>query len=222
MPQSVTAFPSFSNGLRVVPTRPEHADALAALQVAVYPTLRDDERFKAAHYVRHVALFPEGQFLALDGERVVAMATTLRLHFDFDHVDHTFGDIIAGGWLTAHDPTGPWLYGADIGTHPDYRGRGIARALYAARQATVRRLRLQGQVTVGMLSGYGALQGAMTAEDYYAELLAGMRKDPTVSAQLHIGFQARGLLHGYLHDPVCADCGVLLVLPADRLVPFPA
>ncbi len=63
----------------------------------------------------------------LDGDRVVGATSTIRLHFDFEHVDHTFAEIIQGGWLTSHEPTGDWLYGADIGVHPDYRGRGLAR-----------------------------------------------------------------------------------------------
>ncbi len=40
--------------------------------------------------------------------------TTLRLNFDFEHVHHTFADVIGGGWLIAHQPDGEWLYGADI------------------------------------------------------------------------------------------------------------
>src|SRR5207244_954016 len=106
-----------------------------------------------------------------------------------------------GGWLTSHQPGGAWLYGADLGAHPDYRGRGLARALYAARQAVVRRLGLRGQLTVGMPSGYGAVKAAMSAEAYYAELVAGTRRDPTISAQLAIGFEPRGLIAGYLDDP---------------------
>ena len=125
-------------------------------------------------------------------------------------------------WLTSHDPHGRWLYGADVGTHPAYRRRGIARALYAARHATVRALDLDGQVTVGMPSGYGALATSMSAEQYYAELLAGTRTDPTISAQRAIGFEPHGLIPGYIDDPVCAGYGVLLLLPAARDVPLPA
>ncbi|MDK2973178.1 MAG: hypothetical protein PWP23_2933 [Candidatus Sumerlaeota bacterium] len=155
------------NGIVIAPTRAEHAGQLEELQRAVFPTLADAERFKAPHYRRHVELFPEGQFCALDGKRVVGMTTTLRLRFDFDHIDHTFADIMAGGWLTTHDPEGDWLYGADIGTHPEARGKGIARSLYAACHETVRRLGLRGQVSVGMPSGYGRLKDRMSARDYY-------------------------------------------------------
>jgi GNAT superfamily N-acetyltransferase len=214
----------FGNGLAVVPTRPEHADALAALQITVFPTLAADQRFTAAHYRKHVELFPEGQWCAIEREtgRVVGATSTIRYDWDFANVSHTFAEIIEGGWLTSHDPTGRWMYGADISAHPEYRGRGIARALYAMRQDVVRRLGLEGQITVGMPSGYGACKGDLTAEAYYAEILAGTRSDPTISAQLKIGFEPRGLLANYLDDPVCDNYGVLLVLPASRDVPFPA
>lgn len=209
-----------SNGIRICSTRPEHAPGLEKLQILCFPTLEDEERFKRAHYLKHIELFPEGQFVALDGAEVVGMTSTIRLDFDFEHTDHTFADVIQGGWLTSHQPEGRWLYGADIGTHPDYRGRGIARGLYSARQDTVKRLGLEGQVTVGMLRGYGALKQEMSAEAYYQELLRGERNDPTISAQMKIGFEPRGLIPGYLNDPVCDNYGVLLVLSADKDVAF--
>src|SRR5260370_3221052 len=82
-------FRKFPDGLVVMHTRPENAPALEALQRLCFPTLDDAERFKAYHYLKHLELFPEGQFVALDGDRVVGATTTLRLHFDFDHITHT-------------------------------------------------------------------------------------------------------------------------------------
>ena len=213
----------FGAGLVVVPTAPAHAETLAELQTIIFPTLSPAERFTAANYRKHVELFPDGQWCVIDeaSGRIAGSTTTIRLDFDFAHVTHTFAEIIAGGWLTTHQPAGHWLYGADIGTHPEFRGRGVARALYAVRHEVVQRLGLDGQVTVGMPSGYGACKQDMTAEAYYAELLAGTRVDPTISAQIKIGFEPRGLLPDYLDDPVCDGHGVVLVLPASRVVAFP-
>ena len=207
------------NGLVVMSTRPEHADQLEELQRVCFPTLDDAERFKAAHYRKHIELYPEGQFVALDGDRVVAATTTLRLHFDFNHVTHTFAEIIQGGWLTSHQPDGDWLYGADIGVHPDYRGRGLALALYAARQELVWRQRLKGQVTAGMIPGYGAAKAHMSAEEYYRGVVSGAVTDPTLSMQMRVGFEPRALLAGYLNDPVCDNYSVLIVLDAGKDVP---
>ncbi|MBM3808952.1 MAG: 4-aminobutyrate--2-oxoglutarate transaminase [Acidimicrobiia bacterium] len=208
-----------ADGLVVTSARPEHAPALEALQCVVFPTLADEQRFKARHYLRHLELFAEGQLVVLDGDRVVAATATIRLTFDFAHVTHTFSEIIQGGWLTSHEPEGPWLYGADLGVHPSYRRRGLAQALYAARQQLVWRLGLRGQVTAGMLSGYGAVRHRMSAEQYYEELCAGRLTDPTLSMQRSIGFEFRGLLKDYLNDPVCDNYSVLIVLDASIPVP---
>jgi GNAT superfamily N-acetyltransferase len=211
----------FGNGLAVSRTRPEHAEQLEELQRIVFPSLAPEQRFRAEHYLRHIELFPDGQLCVVDGDRVVGMTSTIRHGFDFAHPDHTFADIIQGGWLTSHEPSGPWLYGADIGTHPDYRRRGIARALYATRHELVQRLGLAGQLTVGMPSGYGALKQSVPIETYYAELAAGTRSDPTISAQRRIGFELRGLIPGYIDDPSCDRYGIVLVLPASSEVRFP-
>src|SRR3989442_9522229 len=207
------------DGLVIMQTRPEHAPQLEELQRVCFPTLADAERFKAAHYRKHIELFADGQFVALDGDRVVGATTTLRRHVDFQHIDHTFADIIQGGWLTSHEPDGDWLYGADLGVDPAYRGRGLARALYAARQETVWRLGLKGQVTAGMISGYGAVKDRMTAQAYYDDVIAARRTDPTLSMQLRIGFEPRALLANYLSDPVSDNYSVLIVLDASKDVP---
>jgi GNAT superfamily N-acetyltransferase len=203
-------------GLTVEHTRPEHAEQLEELQRVCFPTLDDRERFKAAHYRKHIELFEDGQFVVVDTDRVVGATTTLRLHFDFNHIDHTFADVIQGGWLTPHQPSGDWLYGADVGVHPAYRGRGLATALYAARQETVWRLGLKGQVTAGMIRDYGAVKDRVSPEQYYADVIAGRRRDSTLSMQLGVGFEPRALLANYLNDPASDNYSVLLVLDADK------
>jgi GNAT superfamily N-acetyltransferase len=203
-------------GLVVASARPDHATQLEALQRVVFPTLADEQRFKAVHYLKHLELFPSGQFVGLDGDRVVAATATIRLHFDFAGVSHNFADIIQGGWLTSHQPDGDWLYGADIGVHPDYRRRGLAQALYAARQELVWALGLKGQVTAGMMSGYGSIKHKMSAEEYYQGLVTGRITDPTLSMQQRVGFEFRGLLKDYLSDPVCDNYSVLIVLDAAK------
>src|SRR5580704_7664032 len=211
-------FRKLADGLVIAHARPEFAVQLEQLQRTCFPTLAEEERFKSYHYLKHMELFDDGQFVALDEDRVIGATATLRLDFDFDHVDHTFGEIIQGGWLTSHQPNGAWLYGADISVHPEYRGRGIATALYAARQEVVWRLGLKGQVTAGMIPGYSAVKATMTAEEYYAGVIAGRIKDSTLSMQMNVGFETRGLLANYLNDPVCDNYSVLLVLESSKTV----
>jgi GNAT superfamily N-acetyltransferase len=207
------------DALVVASTEPAHAEQLEALQLEVFPTLADSQRFKAAHYLRHLALFPEGQYVVLHRDRVVAATSTIRRHFDFAAPQHTFDDVIQGGWLTSHEPTGDWLYGADVSVHADYRRRGLARALYAARQELVWRLGLRGQVTAGMLRGYGRVKSRMGAQEYYELVKHGKLVDPTLTMQQRIGFELRALLPDHLLDPVCDNNAALIVLDASREIP---
>jgi 4-aminobutyrate aminotransferase/(S)-3-amino-2-methylpropionate transaminase len=207
-----------ADGIVIAQARPEHAAQLEELQRICFPTLAEEQRFKRVHFLRHMELFEDGQFVALDGDRVVGATSTVRLNFDFNHVDHTFADIIQGGWLTSHQPDGLWLYGADLSVRPEYRGRGLAGALYAARQELVWRLKLKGQVTAGMIPGYGPLKETMPAEQYYEGVLAGRIRDPTLSMQMNVGFEPRGLLANYLDDPICDNYSVLLVLDSEQNV----
>ena len=47
----------------------EHADQLGRLQEIIFPTLAPEQRFLPEHYLKHIELFPEGQFAAVDGVR---------------------------------------------------------------------------------------------------------------------------------------------------------
>jgi GNAT superfamily N-acetyltransferase len=194
------------------------APSLEALQRTVFPTLVDEERLHALQYLRHLAVFPSGQFVIEDDGAVVGMTTTMRMNFDFKHYRHTFAELFSGGWLDKHAPDGEWLYGLDIGIHPAYRGRGYARLLYRARKQLVHSLGLKGQLTAGMMNGYGAVAGQLTGEEYYRQWLDGERQDPTLTPQRIIGFRPLALLPDYLHDPGCGNYGVLLQLDAEQTV----
>jgi GNAT superfamily N-acetyltransferase len=199
-----------SDGIVICTTQPEHTIQLEELQKIVFPTLAKESLMRSEHYLNHIHIFPDGQFVAVKDGKVIGMTTAIRYHLDLRD-KHTFNDVLDGGFLNTHQPDGDWLYGMDIGTHPDFRGKGIAKYLYNARQETVKRLRLKGQYTYGMMSGYGDAKGVMGATEYYALLLEGKIKDPTVSRQIKNGFKPYGLVPGYVDDPVCDGYCVLLI-----------
>ena len=211
-------YKEIAGGLVVQHMKAHHADELEALQRIVFPTLKVDELILAVHYLRHLEVFPEGQFVITDRGKVIAMTTTMRSNFDFDHYHHTFKETIAGGWLTNHNSNGDWLYGLDVGVHPDYRGNGLSRFLYRARHEVAAHLGLKGQVTVGMLNGYGGVSNLISGEVYYEELLQGKRTDPTITPQLRIGFEPIALIAEYLNDPACGNFGVLIKIDIDKKI----
>ncbi|MBX7108425.1 MAG: GNAT family N-acetyltransferase [Chitinophagales bacterium] len=204
-----------AGGIRIINTGFIHAVSLEALQRKVFPTLAEDELLHADQYIKHMEIFPEGQFVALYGEQVVGATTSIRYHYDIQNPEHhTFQEVMGGGWLTTHEKDGEWLYGIDVSVDPSFRKMGIAKALYRARQHTVRKFGLKGQITVGMLNGYGTLKNKMTVEEYYEKVRSGELFDPTVSVQQKIGFKIAGLIKEYLHDPACGNAGALIVLEA--------
>jgi len=207
---------NIQNGWVIQNTRPEHARQLEALQRKVFPALSPDEMLTEKHYLQHIEIFPEGQFVVLDGERAIGMSTTMRYHFSTQ--PHTFLEVSGQLWMTTHEPKGEWMYGLDVGVDPGYRRQGVAREIYRARQETARRLGLKGQLTVGMMNGYGAVSGQMTPEAYFEKLRKGEISDPTISAQQRLGFVMVALMKNYLDDPTCGNCGVLLTLDAAHVI----
>jgi GNAT superfamily N-acetyltransferase len=197
--------------ITITNTRPEHLAALAAHQRICYPTLADYELMNEEHFASHLRLFPEGQHVALDGERVVGQSSTFRLSEARAFGPHTFHEIQAGGFFTNHDPFGEWLYGADTSVHPDYRGQKVANKLYNARKALIRSLNLRGMLAGGMLPGYNAHKDAMSVDEYVDRVVRGELADPTLSPQLRNGFVVRGILPNYIDDARITHHATLIV-----------
>lgn len=199
----------------VVNLRPEHIPALVRLQRLSFPTLSDEERLNEARYKKHLELFPEGQFVAIaymSGEAIpIGSTSTFRTNFDFDHIQHTFLEAVAHGWLTNHNPNGAWLYGADMNVHPDYRGMRVGGRLYEARQALARRLNLRGEIAGGLLPGYQRHAETLTIAQYVLHVHQARLHDPTLSMQLRNGFQVKGILYDHIADSRSNNAATLIV-----------
>lgn len=205
-------FASHTATFWVANSATEMAKDLEAIQRASFPTLAENEIITAAHYIAHIRRFPEGQFAVVTNEgRVVGCSTDFRTTFDFDHIEHRYIDAVDNNWLGHHNPEGDWLYGADIGVLPEYRGRGIARLLYGARHALVRRLDLKGHIAGSMLRGYGRWKNRMTVDQYVTDVIAGRMADPALSVHLKCGFRVHGIIQNYVTDPSCDNKAALIV-----------
>ncbi|MCY4145236.1 MAG: GNAT family N-acetyltransferase [Chloroflexi bacterium] len=206
--------------IRIETIQPHHAVALAQLQRDCFPTLAESELMNERHFRRHCRLFPEGNFVALAGERVIGLGSGFLTDFDFDDAQHNFQEIIAGGWYSHHDPAGDWYYGGDISVHPDYRRRGVGSRLYAARKDIVQRLNRRGIVAGGLIPGFAAHKRAMSPQEYVDKVRQGQLRDSTLSFQLGRGFVVRGLLRDYIEDEASDNWATLIVWrnPAYRAV----
>ncbi len=184
--------------ITITHTRPEHIPQLVAHQLICFPTLNPDDWMDAEMFAAQLAVFSAGQHVALDGERVVGQSSTFRADEALVFAPHTYRGITGHNRFTQHSPIGAWLYGADMSVHPEYRGRGVARQLYATRKQLVRSLGMRGIAAGGALPGYHAHCAHLSVDTYIAEVVAGRLVDPTLTAQLRSGFSVHAVLWDYV------------------------
>ena len=189
----------------------EWADELKHLEHSSFPTT-DRSNLYDTEQLRALARdFPEGGIAVLDGDTLVAMGLGIRIHFDFDCTQNYSGDIFGTARNLGHIDDGPWYHGTCIAVLPTYRRRGIGGRLYDMRKQICRDLNLAGIVGGGVIPGYTDHKHEMSAADYTTRVAAGELYDPTLTMQIANGFEVRGVIVGYLNDPMVDNWTSLIV-----------
>lgn len=187
------------------------APALEQIELACFPMANPDDLLSKEDIEAYAEVFPDGYFVAMVEGRPVGMGAGIYLDFDFDHPQHTIAGITGEHQCGNHDPAGEWYYGTDITVHPDYRGRGIGKKLYAERKALVSRANKRGIIAGGSLPGYYEHKADMSIHQYVEKVVAGVMSDPTLSFQMANGFEVRGLLENYIEDEADDGWAALIV-----------
>lgn len=195
----------------------EDIPGAVALQRACFPPPFPEELlWRAEHLVRHVELFPSGQFVAvdIDGE-VWASATTVILADDHYLRHGNWDESVGGPFLTAHDPTGTTLYGVDISVHPEARRQGIGRRLYHARYMLTRQLGLKRYATACRLPDFRAWRTEQTdlvddLDRYIVLVERDEVRDRTLTPLLRMGLDPVAGLVDYMEDEESLNCAALL------------
>lgn len=198
------------------PVRPNDFEQLIHVQREVYPPpyVRSNhwtEELLQMHYMR----FKEGQFCIeyVNDGTLVGSSVTMRIQRARARRKHSYASITGNQTLETHDPGGNALYGVDICISPHFRGKGLARALYDRRFALMRDLDLRHFLAGARIPGFARwLEKAKggTVEKYVEKVAAGEHFDPTLTAQLHVGFKPVAILPKYMRDPDSADFAVLI------------
>jgi ribosomal protein S18 acetylase RimI-like enzyme len=165
---------------------------IVELQKQSFPLMAKDGLIWHEHHLEsHIKIFPEGQFCAELGGKIIASSSSLVTSLTPDYQDHTWKQATAYGMFTNHTLKGDSLYGADLSTHPDSRGLGIATMLYDARKDLVIKLNLRRMITGGRLFNYS---------EYAEKVVKGELKDLVLSFQLNNGFRFIKILQNYMKD----------------------
>lgn len=197
--------------IQVRPYRVADFDALLAVQRACFPPPFPVELLWSREQVAsHVAVFSDGALCAeVDGE-IVGSATAHIIRWHPGEPAHTWAEASDHGFLRNHDAGGNTLYGVDVAVLPAFRRQGVARELYRARYALVRRLGLARFMAGSRLAGYRQHSAQLSPEAYADAVVAGRFVDPVITPQLRAGLNALQVVRGYLPDEESCDCALLM------------
>jgi predicted amidohydrolase/GNAT superfamily N-acetyltransferase len=155
--------------------------------------------YTAAPLNGQITTFPEGQFVAALGDRVVGYCATFLIGGKVALAPHDWTSITGNGFASRHDPSGEWLYGMEVCVDPELRGYRIGQRLYNARKALCQSLSLKGIIFAGRLPTLARrIHKYADAHDYVQSVVHKKARDPVLSFQLHNGFEVIGLLPNYL------------------------
>ncbi len=179
----------------------EDISDIIALQKKAFPLMaKDGVIWSEHHLVNHIKIFPEGQLCAELGGRLVASSSSLVTSLTPEYQEHTWKQATAYGMFTNHTFEGDSLYGADISTHPDSRGLGIASMLYDARKELAAKLNLRRIIAGGRLFNYCEYAEKMSAQEYAEKVVSGEIEDLVLSFQIKNGFKFIKVLPNYMRD----------------------
>jgi len=197
------AAPRPRKGIAIRSTQPDDFPGIRELAQLIYP---DITPWSDAQLAKHLELFPQGQFVAVDrvSGLIVGMCSGLIIDWDRYDPDMDWSRFTDGGMFTNHDPVhGATLFAADVMVRPGMQGHGIGKRLYqAGRFGLARQIGLRRILAGSRLRGYHRYANKMSAEDYVIEVVHGRLNDPTLSFQLAQGFRVLAVVGGYFEgDP---------------------
>jgi len=168
--------------------------------------------------------FPEGQFVVMQGDKVIGHCATFIISGEIALKPHTWMEITGGGYASRHDPDGDHLYGMEVCVDPDYRGFRIGQRLYNERKKLCQEWRLKGIVFGGRLPTLRRRARRFASVEAYVEAVQEKKlRDPVLSFQLRNGFQILGVLPKYMpFDQESMGYGVHLLWPNPAVPAKPA
>ncbi len=194
--------------ITIRPMSAEDFPEIVALQARVFPEML---RWTEEELGQHLAVFPEGQHVAVDDTgKIMGSASSLIIDWD-DYAESAKWSAITGyGSFSTHNPLGKTLYGADMCVDPAARRNGVGSLFYEARKKIIKERGLKRLLTGGRIPGYAQVAQEMTPQEYVAEVVRGRKKDPTLSFQLANGLIVLDVVPEYLADPDSRGYATLL------------
>lgn len=187
-------------------------EAVALQRLAFPPPFPEDLLWKSEHLRHHLEVFPEGQFIAVRHGSVIGSCSNVILNSGNWSNPSTWDEMAGGAYIQNHDPVGSILFGLDISVHPEWRGRGVGRALYGARYGLVHRKRLVRYGTACRIPDYksSTRNEPMTPTQYVKKVIRNEAIDRTLTPLLRFGLTFVSVQEEFMEDDESGNAAVLL------------
>ena len=192
--------------------RREDIPEIIACSRATYHDYSEEYIYTERQYEMQLSAFPQGQFVAVLGEKIIGYATSMIVNID-DEFWYDVDELTGAGTFSTHNQDGDTLYGADIAVHPDYQRRGVAMLLYKRRRSLLKKYNLRRMIAYGRIAGYKNYAGKMTAEQYVEKVMNGELRDPALNTHLKAGFQVEKVQLDITVDRSSLNYSTYLVMP---------
>lgn len=174
------------------------------------PPFLPEQWWNKDQLLNHIRFFPEGALCVDNNGYLLGSSTCLIIKWNPGDVLHTWAETTDNGYIRTHNPEGNTLYGVDVAVRPQWRKKGIARLMYQARFALVKKLGLDRFMAGGRMPGYHRYQNSMSPEEYAQQVIIGKIIDPVLSPQLRAGLYPMQVIHEYIPDQESANCALML------------
>ncbi|WP_322348598.1 GNAT family N-acetyltransferase [Tumebacillus algifaecis] len=198
-------------------TLEDFAGLLEVQREAFPPPFPEELWWQREQIAAHVNTFPQGTMLAVVDGVIAGSATSLLIKHDGK--PHTWAEVSDNGWIAGrHQPDGDSLYGIDVCVRPSFRGKGVAKALYQARQQLVVELGLKRFLAGCRIPNFHEHADKMSAEQYVERVVSGELSDLVLSFMLKQGLRPLQVLDDYLEDAESLHKAVLVEWPNPDLI----
>lgn len=191
-------------------TEKDFADLIEIQRAAFPPPYPSELWWNAEQLHEHISHFPQGALcIEIDGVLAGSM-TSLLIHFDPAHPQHTWEEVTDNGYIRNHQPSGDTLYVADLCVHPHYRQWGLGKLMMQSMYEVVTAMGLTRLLGAGRMPGYHKVAQDYTPQQYVEAITQGKQYDPVISFLLRCGRTPLTIIENYLDDEESLHYAVLM------------
>lgn len=175
----------------------------------------DDWRADKDTFKQRARIFPEGFFLAYDGEKLAGMSTSESVSFNPEKPPKSWDEVTGNGHIEkTHDINANSIYVVSVAVSRNHTGKGLGKKLVAAQKELTTRLNKEYLFLGARIPGYREFHTEnpnISAQDYIKLGEDGKKVEPEIGFYEACGLVVKKVVPNYGPDAPSEDNGVIMV-----------